>query len=214
MVRAMSATARQTDLVAAAQRFANRRTAPERRRFRRFEIVVGGRMLDPLGREHDCRTLDLSPGDMRLAAPIAVDVGQRVVVYLEHFGRVAGAVARRGGDDDFAVIFDASVHKREKLAEQLTWRVNQERLGLSADDATLKPRWNGDVNPTRIELENGDVIEGQILDFSLAGVTVRALRMPPLGAWVRVSGTYGRVSRAIEGGFAVDFESRLAPPSE
>jgi hypothetical protein len=191
---------------AAARLAASRTSAQERRRFRRFEVIVGGRLLDPLGREHDCRTLDMSPGDMRIAAPIGIDVGQRVVIYLEHFGRVAGSVARRGEHDDFAVLLDASTHKREKMAEQLVWHVNKDKLNLETIEQGVKPALY--VNRARIELDTGDVIEGQILDFSLAGITVRALRIPPLGSWVRVSGVYGKVSRRIEGGFAVDFEPK------
>ena len=193
---------------AAARLAASRTSAQERRRFRRFEVIVGGRLLDPLGREHDCRTLDMSPGDLRIAAPIGIDIGQRVVIYLEHFGRLAGAVTRCGESDDFAVLLEASAHKREKMAEQLTWHVNKSKLDLNDLGEAIHPAQY--VSRARIEMDNGDVIEGQILDFSLAGVTVKALRVPPLGAWVRVSGTYGKVARRIEGGFAVDFEPKPA----
>ncbi|HRO02370.1 MAG TPA: hypothetical protein PLS69_02035 [Terricaulis sp.] len=48
-----------------------------------------------------------------------------------------------------------------------------------------------------------------MLDFSLAGVTIRTNRAPPLiGVWVRVGALYGRVARIVEGGFAIDFERR------
>lgn len=191
----------------AAKLAASRTTAQERRRFRRFSVIVGGRLLDPLGREHDCRTLDMSPGDLRVAAPVGLEIGQRVVIYLESFGRLAGSVTRRGEDSDFAILLEASTHKREKMAEQLTWHVNREKLGLE-NEQPVAARVGSNANRARIELENGDAIEGQILDFSLAGMTVRALRIPPLGAWVRVSGTYGRVARRIEGGFAIDFEPK------
>ncbi|MEZ5962111.1 MAG: hypothetical protein R3C30_17055 [Hyphomonadaceae bacterium] len=42
----------------------------ERRRFRRMPIEVNGRLMDLPGREHDCRTVDISPGDIRIAAPV------------------------------------------------------------------------------------------------------------------------------------------------
>ncbi|MES1198557.1 MAG: PilZ domain-containing protein [Pseudomonadota bacterium] len=180
--------------------------ARERRRFRRAPLVVGGRMLDPFGREHDCRTADLSPGDTRIATPIALEANQKIVLYLEGFGRLAGHVARPCGENEFAIIFDVSPHKREKMAEALTWLINK-NLGLDEDDA--KPPLREGLHYSRLETEDGQAIDGEILDFSLAGMTVRSPRpAPPLGAWVRVGGVYGRVARTIEGGFAVDFAPR------
>ena len=34
---------------------------------------------------------------------------------------------------------------------------------------------------------------------------------PSIGAWVRVGQTYGRVSRYLEDGFAIDFQA-IVPP--
>lgn len=195
-------------LAGAAQRLAStRRRAEERRRFYRAPIVVGGRMLDPLGREHDCRTADISPGDARIASAFSLDVGHRVVLYLESFGRIAGVVARRCGENEFAVIFDTSPHKREKLAEALTALLNKDLL--AGEEAAPAP---GPLRQrARIETEDGQAIEGEVLDFSLAGMTIRTARpRPPLGAWVRVGAAYGRVARYLEHGFAIDFEPRGA----
>lgn len=206
----MSAPARKLDLANAALRLrsASTRAGQERRRFRRMPLIIGGRMLDPLGREHDCRTADISPGDVRLAAPILPGVGERIVIYLEGLGRMSGAVARRCGEGEVAVIFDFSAHKREKLAEQLTFAVNKDQLGL-----TEAPRITGEgVQRARIEIEGVPAFDGEVLDFSLTGMTLKSARTPPLiGSWVRVGGIFGRVARIIEGGFAVDFETR--PPS-
>ena len=181
--------------------------ASERRRFRRAPLVVGGRMLDPLGREHDCRTADLSPGDVRLAASVLPAVGDRVVLYLEGFGRVAGSVARRCGEAEVAIIFEQSHHKREKMAEALTWAINQAKLGL--EEERRLPEIN-EARQARIEFETGEVVEGEVLDFSLAGMTIRSVQPAPIGAWVRVGNAYGRVARRVEGGFAIDFEPRKA----
>lgn len=188
--------------------------ARERRRFARMPVVVSGRMLDRSGREHDCRTADISPGDVRLASPTLPAVDEHVVLYLEGFGRIAGRVARRCGEAEVAIIFETSIHKREKMAEALTWSVNKEPLGLDEDGRTAAPSEAGD-NPrtnARIETDLGEILNGEIIDFSLAGITIRTPRQPPLiGAWVRVGGVHGRVSRYVEGGFAIDFEPRGAP---
>jgi hypothetical protein len=207
----MSSPAQKIDLANAAQRMrVPRINGRERRRFRRLPIVVGGRMLDTLGREHDCRTADMSPGDVRIFAPVLPNVGERVVIYLEGFGRVSGNVARRG-DGEAAIIFDFSAHKREKLAEQLTIAINKD-IGI---DEALRPPVNDGAQFTRISFENGEAYQGEILDFSLTGVTVRTAKPPPfIGDWVRVGNIYGRVARLIDGGFAVDFEPRNRPPPQ
>ena len=179
--------------------------ARERRRFYRAPLVVGGRMRDSAGNEYDCRTADLSPGDVRIASPERQPgVGERVVLYLDGFGRLSGKVARQCNEGEVAIIFDFSAHKREKLAEQLTIVINKD-LGITMPQTAISPTR---ANAARIELETGEAYEGEILDFSLAGITLKTPKPAPLGAWVRVGGVYGRVARLIEGGFAVDFEPR------
>jgi hypothetical protein len=204
----MSNAAEKIDFAAAARRLtASQVGLRERRRFRRMPIEVSGRMLDGLGREHDCRTADISPGDIRIAAPILPQVGDRVVLYLEGIGRVTGNVARKCGEGEVAIIFDFSAHKRERLAEQLTIFVNRD-LGI---DEPLREIREG-AQTVSLSFETGEVYEGEVLDFSLAGITIRSKRPPPLiGVWVRVGAVYGRVARIIEGGFAIDFEARQRP---
>ncbi len=204
----MSNAAEKIDFAAAARRLtASQVGLRERRRFRRMPIEVSGRMLDPFGREHDCRTADISPGDIRIAAPILPPVGERVVLYLEGIGRVTGNVARRCGEGEVAIIFDFSAHKREKLAEQLTIFVNK---NLGIDEPVREIREGAQA--ISLTFETGETYEGEVLDFSLAGITIRSKRPPPLiGVWVRVGAVYGRVARIIENGFAIDFEPRPRP---
>lgn len=204
----MSSVARKIDLASIADRLNSARAnARERRRFRRLPLVIGGRLLDPSGREHDCRTADISPGDVRLAATTRPEIGARVVIYLDGIGRVSGKVARACGDGEVAVIFDFSAHKREKLAEQLTIAINRD-LGVEAEAAPIR---DGAGN-VRLQFETGESYEGEVIDFSLAGVTIRTRRAPPLiGVWVRVGAVYGRVARITEDGFAIDFEQRPRP---
>jgi hypothetical protein len=201
----MSSSARKFDFAAAARRLtAAPLNARERRRFRRVPIAVSGRLLDAAGREHDCRTADISPGDVRIAAPALPGVGERVVLYLDTIGRVSGRVARTCGEGEVAIIFDFTAHKRERLAEQLTLRINK-KLGLYEP---FRPAARSDSHLIRLEFETGEAYDGEVLDFSLAGLTVRSRRAPPLiGTWVRVGNVYGRVARLIDRGFAIDFEA-------
>jgi hypothetical protein len=202
----MRNAAHKIDLSSIASRLSNARVnAQERRRFRRLSLVLGGRLMDHAGREHDCRTADISPGDARIVAAIPPEVGERVVIYLEGLGRVSGKVARTCGEGEIAVIFDFSAHKREKLAEQLTLAINRD-LGIEPDPIPIS-RESAQV--VRLQFETGESYDGEIIDFSLAGINIRAKRAPPLiGVWVRVGTIYGRVARLTEDGFAIDFEQR------
>ena len=205
----MSNTAHKLDLAAAARRLTAAQVGlRERRRFRRMPIEITGRLLDTAGREHDCRTADMSPGDVRIVSDVLPAVGERVVIYLNGFGRVSGKVARKCGEGEMAVIFDFSAHKREKMAEQLTLAVNK-NLGIT-EDARPAPR--DGAQTVKLEFETGEAYVGEVVDFSLAGITIKSKRPPPLiGVWVRVGPVYGRVSRLIEGGFAIDLEPRRQP---
>jgi len=203
----MSNTAHKLDLAAAARRLAAAQVGlRERRRFRRMPMEITGRLLDAAGREHDCRTADMSPGDVRIVSDVLPTVGERVVIYLAGFGRVSGKVARQCGEGEMAVIFDFSAHKREKMAEQLTLAVNKD-LGITED--ARPPAVRDGAQTVKLEFETGEAYVGEVVDFSLAGITIKSKRPPPLiGVWVRVGTVYGRVSRLIEGGFAIDLEPR------
>ncbi len=181
----------------------------ERRRFRRLSLVLDGRMLDGAGREQDCRTEDISPGDARVTSSATLAKDERVIIYLADVGRVSGRVARVSGDREYAIIFDMSAHKRERLAERLTYLITRERLGIRDPEAARAAPTRGEVE---IAIDGGGLIIGEILDFSLSGVTIRTTQTPPLiGAWVRIGGVHGRVARFFESGFAIDFESHARP---
>lgn len=205
----MTQTAAKIDLAAAARRLTAAQVGlRERRRFRRMPIEVSGRLLDTFGREHDCRTADISPGDVRIAATTLPPIGERVVIYLDGIGRVSGKVARACGEGEVAVIFDFTAHKREKMAEQLTLIINR-NLGI---EEPVRPVIRDGAQLVKLEFETGDAYEGEVVDFSLAGITIKSKRPPPLiGVWVRVGTIYGRVARLIEGGFAIDLEPRKQP---
>ena len=202
----MRNAAQKIDISSIASRLSNPRLgAHERRRFRRLPLVIGGRLLDSAGREHDCRTADISPGDVRIVATTPPDVGERIVIYLDGIGRVSGKVARTCGEGEVAVIFDFSAHKREKLAEQLTLAINRD-LGIEPEPHAIS---GADAQLVKLQFETGEAYDGEVIDFSLAGVTIRTRRAPPLiGVWVRVGAIYGRVARLTEDGFAIDFEQR------
>src|SRR5260370_23746584 len=106
----------------------------------------------PDRREFPCQIINMSPGGLALLAPGIGNVGDRVIAYLDHIGRVEGQITRII-DNGFAMSVGATARKRDKLAAQLTWLPNRDILNLPEDrrhDRSLPP------NPiTRLRLQTG-----------------------------------------------------------
>jgi len=79
------------------------------------------------GREYVCRTRDMSPGGLALIAPALGRVGERVIAYLEHFGRLEGRIVR-SFSIGFVINIAATKHKRDRIAIELTRLVDQQNL--------------------------------------------------------------------------------------
>src|SRR4030042_89605 len=105
---------------------------PERRRHRRVPVTVFGRFLPEDKQEYPCQVINMSAGGMAMLAPVTCETGERIVAYLDNLGRIEGIVVRafEGG---FAVRILASLYKRERIANLLTWLVNQKSLGLGEE---------------------------------------------------------------------------------
>ena len=106
--------------------------AEERRRFQRVKVHLLGRYMLPDRREFPCQVINMSPGGLALLAPGIGNVGDRVVAYLDHIGRVEGKITRII-DNGFAMTVGATARKRDKLAAQLTWLANRHILNLPED---------------------------------------------------------------------------------
>ena len=68
--------------------------AEERRRFQRVKVHLLGRYMLPDRREFPCQIINMSPGGLALLAPGIGNVGDRVIAYLDHIGRVEGKITR------------------------------------------------------------------------------------------------------------------------
>jgi hypothetical protein len=66
----------------------------------------------------------MSPGSIALIGPVSGAVGEHVIAYIEHIGRLEGSITRvlKYG---FAMTITATPRKRDKLAAQLTWLANR-----------------------------------------------------------------------------------------
>jgi hypothetical protein len=182
----------------------------ERRRFQRVRVNLLGRYMLNDRREFPCQIVNMSPGGMALIAPVSGEVGERVIAYVDHLGRLEGQITRLFSNG-FAMNIAASIRKRDKLAAQLTWLANRHILDLPEDrrHERIIPR-----NPAaRLILPNGTNVSCRIVDMSLSGaaISISAELLPPVGAQVHIGKVSGRVVRHIEKGFAIEF-TRLQHP--
>src|SRR6204780_2059161 len=86
----------------------------ERRRFQRVKVNLLGRYMLADRREFPCQVIDMSPGGMALIAPVVGNVGERVIAYVDHLGRLEGLVSRHI-HNGFAMTIGATPRKRDKL---------------------------------------------------------------------------------------------------
>jgi hypothetical protein len=152
--------------------------------------------------EHPCQVMDMSPGNVSFRTDSPGELGEKVIAYVDHIGRVEGVVTRHveGG---FAMTILASERKRDKLAAQLTWLANKHELDLPEDrrHERVAPR-----NPMNIlQMEDGRQYQCRIIDLSLSGAAVEIDVRPALGVQVLLGTMRGQVVRHFEDGVAIEF---------
>lgn len=185
-----------------------RRPAPDRRRHHRVAVALLGRYMLADRQEYPCRTVDISPGGVRLACAGGGAVGERIVIYLEHVGRIEGTIARLL-PDGVAVTIAATARKRDKIASQLTWLANRAALGLPEDrrHERVVPRQAA----ATLRLDDGREVMAHLIDVSLSGAALACEIELPLESVVTVGHTPARVVRRFRGGVAVEFRLPLSP---
>jgi hypothetical protein len=180
----------------------------ESRRYQRVKVDLLGRYMLEDRREFPCQVVDMSPGGLAVIAPQSGRVGERVVAYVDHVGRLEGVIARVL-PSGFSMTIVASQRKRDKLAAQLTWLANRHILDLPED--RRHQRIAAQDQATTVVTEDGAAERCRIVDLSVSGVAVVSDNRPPIGSMVRVGKAPGRVVRHLDTGFAVEF-TRLQTP--
>jgi hypothetical protein len=180
----------------------------DRRRHQRVAVALLGRYMLSDRQEYPCQTVDMSPGGVLLTCAVRGQLGERIVAYLEHIGRIEGEV-RRVTPTGLAAQLTATVRKRDKLAAQLTWLANREMLGLPEDrrHERVVPRQGG----ATMRLESGREIAVRIIDVSLSGAGIATEHALPLGVGVVIGRTPATVVRHFAGGLALEFRLPLSP---
>jgi hypothetical protein len=124
-----------------------------------------------------------------------------LVAYFDHIGGIEGEVVRQfeGG---FAIKINATRHKREKLAAQLTWLANRTELAAEGRRHDRITPTNGD---STLQLAEGIVLTCRVLDVSISGASIATPARPELGSEVMLGKLRARVVRHHAQGFGVQF---------
>jgi hypothetical protein len=182
----------------------------ERRRHARVKVALLGRYMLSNRTEFPCQSIDMSVGGLAITAPVKGRIGERVIVYLEHIGRIEGDIARHT-TDGFGMTVIATSRKREKLAAQLTWLANRAALGLPED------RRHDRLQPTAsrivLTLSDGTEVPVKMLDMSLSGAAFSADVKLMITDPVTLGKTQAKVIRKFEGGYAVEFQKAFVVDS-
>ncbi len=178
------------------------RITPDRRRHKRVSVTLLGRFMRANKQEYPCKLHDISVGGAAMMSPIEVPEGEHIVAYFDHIGGLEGTVIRcfEGG---FAIRFNATQHKREKLAAQLTWLINRNELvGIEERrHERIIPR-NG---TSSLKLAEGIVVACQVIDVSISGASIGTEARPAIGSEILLGKLRGQVIRHHKLGIGVQF---------
>jgi hypothetical protein len=180
----------------------------ENRRYQRVKVDLLGRYMLEDRREFPCQVINMSPGGLTLIAPACGRLGERVVAYVDHVGRLEGLIARIV-PSGFAMTIAASRQKRDKLATQLTWLANRHILDIPEDRRHERISQHDEM--VTLVMPDGTRERCAIVDLSVSGVAVVSLSRPLMGSAVWVGKAPGRVVRHLDNGFAIEF-SRFQNP--
>jgi len=180
-------------------------TEEENRLHRRFSLPLSARYMRPDKTEHSCMVRDISVGgvSVTLSGPAdSVAIGERVVLYVEHLGVLEGPVVQVS-PHGFAFRLTATQHKREKLASQITFLLNEQDMQGAAQrkhQRIIVGNHNAELTVT-----GGVVIPCLILDVSASGASLACKSKPEIDIEVRLLGLRARVVRHHQEGIGVQF---------
>ena len=173
-------------------------------RFQRVKVSILGRYMLADKREFPCQVLEMSPGDAVVIAPVPGQIGERVVAYLDHVGRIEGSILE-SADGGFVMDVLGTARKRDKLAAQLTWLANKDILDLPED--RRHERVVPDNRHSTVILDDGRRYNCKIIDISLSGAAIELAVRPAMGTPVTLGRMRARVIRHFQNGVAVEFAS-------
>lgn len=180
----------------------------DQRRHQRVDVTLHGRYMLPDRTEHECMTVDMSPGGVLFRAPVSGGLGDRVIAYLETVGRIEGKIARKTAQG-FAMTINATIRRRDKLASQLTWLANRSELGLPED--RRHERYVPKNPHARLVTASGAELMVRLIDISLSGTAFNTDTPFNKGDLILLNQTPAKVVRVFERGVAVEFTRAPTP---
>ncbi len=182
----------------------------EDRQFQRVSVSLFGRYMLENRNEFPCQVQNMSPGSASLTTPNLGDVGEKVIAYIDHIGRLEGNITRTfaGG---FAMSVKATEKKRDKMSAMLTWLANRHELNLAED--RRHERIVPAVKSSQIKLEDGRTYPVKIIDLSLSGAALEIDVRPAIGTLLWLGTMRGRVVRNFDNGIALEFATLQSPNS-
>ncbi len=177
--------------------------SPDQRRYKRIKLVISGRYMRANKEEFPCRALSISVGGADVATDQMVEIGEKIVVYLDDLGGIEGVVSRAfsGG---FALDFNVTVRRQQKLAAQLTWLLNQAEIGAAEQRRPGHDRIKLGNKPITVVLPNGEATQCAAIDVSISGAKIESIARPPVGSEIFLSKLRARVVRHHSEGFSVE----------
>lgn len=173
----------------------------DERRHRRVVISLPVRFMAGDGTEHRGLLFDMSPGGLSVTADHQPPIGSQTIVYIDDIGRVEGQVARHHSYG-FAIRLASTQHRRDKIAERLTFHANRHRLR----DEDLRGHERSELNQSvRCIMPDGQEVPCRVIDLSLTGAAIAMTHPLPLGSELMIGRMQGRVVRKLPDGVAVRF---------
>jgi hypothetical protein len=178
------------------------RSPADRRRYRRVNVDLPGRLFVPAeDREARCKVVDLSPGGASVECELIPATDSQIVLYVDGFGRFEGTVVRIEGQS-FGIRFASTLLKRERTAEQLMLFLNKSLV----DDSVLRRHERAQQKGfARFTRADGQIVQCEVLDISVGGVSLKTDILPPIGEFVLIGQMAGRIARHHENGIGIEF---------
>jgi PilZ domain-containing protein len=180
------------------------RALKDRRRFRRVQLAITGRLYIPgTEEETNCTVEDISPGGVSVSCELQREPKGQVIIYFDKLGRFEGPIARvRHGS--FAIRFSCSAQRREKLADRLTLELN--RHLLTGTDLRRFGRTKA-TSPTSAHFTRftGERVACEMIDLSPTGVSLRTKVKPAVGEHLLIGNRAARVVRHHPEGIAIEY---------
>jgi PilZ domain len=183
------------------------RIVADLRRHRRVQLVLAGRFMRADRNEYPCQTKDLSVGGASIVTDTVAETGERIVAYFDHIGGIEGVITRTF-DKGFAFQFKVSAHKREKLAAQITWLINRDAMPEAAGRQAERIGATG--RKTKLKLDDGIVIDVDVIDYSATGASLGTSARPVIGEELFAGKFKAVVRRHHDKGIGVQFTEPYA----